>query len=79
MNKLFQQLTQTSLNQNPMMNLLKGIGNPQTFVNERINNPQVQSVIKQYGTPENAFRSLCKQRGLDADTTINTIRQFLGK
>lgn len=62
-----------------MMNLLKGIGNPQTFVNERINNPQVQSVIKQYGTPENAFRSLCKQCGLDADTTINTIRQFLGK
>lgn len=62
-----------------MMNMLKGIGNPQTFVNERINNPQVQSVIKQYGSPENAFRSLCKQRGLDADTTINMIRQFLGK
>ena len=61
------------------MNMLKGIGNPQTFVNERINNPQVQNMIKQYGSPENAFRSLCKQRGLDADTTINTIRQFLGK
>ena len=62
-----------------MMNMLNGIGNPQAFVNERINNPQVQSIIKQYGTPENAFRSLCKQRGLDADTTINTIRHFLGK
>ncbi len=49
------------------------------FVSERNNNPQVQNMIKQYGTPENAFRSLCKQRGLDADTTINTIRQFLGK
>ena len=62
-----------------MMNMLNGIGNPQAFVNERINNPQVQSIIKQYGTPENAFRSLCKQRGLDADTTINTIRHFLWK
>lgn len=59
-----------------MMNMLKQISNPQAFVNQNINNPQIQNAIKQYGSAENAFRTICKQRGLDADSTINQIKQF---
>ena len=59
------------------MNMLKQISNPQAFVNQNINNPQIQNAIKQYGNPENAVRTICRQRGLDVDSIMNQVKQFL--
>lgn len=67
MNKLYQELTQNT-------NSMKKISNPRAFVNQYLNNPQVQSIINQYGSPKNAFYALAKQRGINPQEILNKIK-----
>ncbi len=56
------------------MNSMKKISNPRAFVNQYLNNPQVQSIINQYGSPKNAFYALAKQRGINPQDILNKIK-----
>lgn len=71
MNKLFQELTQSI---NPMRNNIKAISNPREYVQRYMNNPQVQSLINQYGNPKRAFYAVAKQRGINADEFLKSIK-----
>ena len=39
-----------------------------------MNNPQVQSIINQYGNPKNAFYALAKQKGINPDEILKMIK-----
>ena len=70
MNKLFQELTQNS----PVQSGLKELNNPKEFVSRYINNPQVQSILNQYGSPKNAFYAIAKQKGINPEEILNRIK-----
>lgn len=70
MNKLFQELTQNS----PVQSGLKALNNPKEFVSRYINNPQVQSILNQYGSPKNAFYAIAKQKGINPEEILNRIK-----
>ena len=70
MNKLFQELTQNS----PVQSGLKVLNNPKEFVSRYINNPQVQSILNQYGSPKNAFYAIAKQKGINPEEILNRIK-----
>ena len=72
MNKLFQELTQSSTQ--TIANTIKQISNPKAFVNQYMNNPQVQSIINQYGNPKNAFYALAKQKGINPNEILKMIK-----
>ncbi len=57
-----------------MNNIISRVSNPKAFVNQYINNPQVQSIINQYGSPKNAFYALAKQRGINPQEILNKIK-----
>ena len=52
--------------------------NPQQLVSQMINNnPKFQQVnewVRQYGSPEKAFRNKAQEMGLDADEIINLLK-----
>ena len=58
--------------------MMQGIKNPQTMLNQMAQtNPkfqQAQNLIKQYGTPEKAFRNLAQSMGRDPDELINMLK-----
>ena len=70
MNKIFHELTQNS----PVQSGLKVLNNPKEFVSRYINNPQVQSILNQYGSPKNAFYAIAKQKGINPDEILNRIK-----
>ena len=60
--------------QNPMMAKIQNAvqmvkGNPQAM-----NNPQVQQLIQQHGSAQNAFYALAKQMGLDPQEVMRMLR-----
>ena len=59
--------------QNQMMSKIQNAvqmakGNPQAM-----NNPQVQQLIQQHGSAQNAFYALAKQMGVDPDMVMKMI------
>ena len=52
--------------------------NPQQLISQMFsNNPQFQQVnewVKQYGSPENAFRQKAQEMGLNPDEIINLLK-----
>ena len=57
-----------------MMNKVREIaaamkGNPQAM-----NNPQVQQLIQQHGSAQNAFYALARQMGIDPNEVLKTIK-----
>lgn len=59
---------------NPMMSQIQNAiqmvkGNPQAM-----NNPQVQQLIQQHGSAQNAFYALAKQMGIDPNEVMRMIR-----
>ena len=52
--------------------------NPQQLVSQMINNnpkfQQVNAWVRQYGSPEKAFRNKAQEMGLDADEIINLLK-----
>ena len=57
-----------------MKNNIKAISNPREYVQRYMNNPQVQSLINQYGNPKRAFYAVAKQRGINADEFLKSIK-----
>lgn len=60
--------------QNPMMARIKNAvamvkGDPNAM-----NNPQVQQLIQQHGSAQNAFYALAKQMGIDPNEVMRMIR-----
>ena len=60
--------------QNPMMAQIKNAvamvkGDPNAM-----NNPQVQQLIQQHGSAQNAFYALAKQMGVDPNEVMRRIR-----
>lgn len=60
--------------QNPMMAQIKNAvamvkGDPNAM-----NNPQVQQLIQQHGSAQNAFYALAKQMGIDPNEVMRMIR-----
>ena len=81
MNKLFQQLNPTrklSLPNNvkQMISMVKGARNPQQMVQKMVNeNPQFMAMLQMSnGNPEQAFKSLAKQMGVDPNEIIDLIK-----
>lgn len=52
--------------------------NPQQIISQMFNNnPQIKQVnewVKQYGSPENAFRQKVQEMGLNADEIIRMLK-----
>ena len=52
--------------------------NPQQLISQMFNNnPQIKQVnewVKQYGSPENAFRQKAQEMGLNPDEIINLLK-----
>lgn len=57
-----------------MKNSIKAISNPKEYVQRYMNNPQVQSLINQYGNPKNAFYALAKQKGIEPNEILKMIK-----
>ena len=57
-----------------MRNNIKAISNPREYVQRYMNNPQVQSLINQYGNPKRAFYAVAKQKGINADEFLKSIK-----
>ena len=83
MNNLFQQLNGTtnqslSLPNNirQMINMFKGISNPQAMAQKMLSeNPQLQQMIQMSnGNPEQAFKSMCKQYNVNPDDIMNMLK-----
>lgn len=60
---------------NPMMSQIRNVaqmmrGNPQALMQ---NNPQVQQLIRQYGSPQKAFYALAQQMGIDPNEVMKTL------
>ena len=58
-----------------MMNKVREIaaamkGNPQALLQ---NNPQVQQLIQQHGSAQNAFYALARQMGIDPNEVLKTL------
>lgn len=52
-----------------MVNNFKSLNNPQGYVNNMLrNNPQVNQLVNQYGSPKQAFMNLARQRGIDPNS-----------
>ena len=81
MNSLFQQLmgTQTKSqlpsNIRSMIQNFKMLSNPQQYVQQAVqNNPQLQSILQaSNGNYEQAFRNMCKERGINADEFMKNL------
>lgn len=69
---------------NPLFNLLGGGQNPMMSKIQNavamvkgdpnaMNNPQVQQLIQQHGSAQNAFYALAKQMGLDPNAVMKMI------
>jgi len=58
--------------------MMSGIKNPQTMLNQMLkNNPrmsEVNKLIEQYGSPEQAFRHKAQEMGYDPDELINILK-----
>ena len=81
MNKLFQQLNQSrslSLPNNirQMIQTMKAMRNPQQMANQMMNeNPQLKSAIQMAnGSPEQAFKNMCKQMNVNPDEIMNMLK-----
>ena len=79
MNPLYQQLnpkTPIPNNIRQMIQNFKALRNPQTMVQNMLNNnPQVKSLLQAAnGNPEKAFRDLAKQMNVDADEFIGLFK-----
>lgn len=82
MNSLFQQLNQTrSVNSLPnnvknMINMIKGMKNPQAMAQQMINqNPQLKSAIQMAGgNPEKAFKNMAQQMNVNPDEIMNMLK-----
>ena len=54
--------------------LMRATQNPQAFLNAIIQrNPQVNSIISQYGSIDGAINAICKQQGIDVNEFMNVI------
>lgn len=83
MNNLFQQLNpkQSLANLLPsniknMIQMMKGLSNPQAYVQQAMqNNPQLKSALQAAnGNPEQAFRTMAKQMNVDPDELISMLK-----
>ena len=73
LNPLSQRLPNNALN---MIKSFKAMSNPQQMVSQMLEkNPQVKSLIQaSNGNPEQAFRSLATQMGIDPDEFIKMLK-----
>ena len=82
MNNLFQQLNPTKQNLSlpsnvqQMVNMFKGIKNPQAMAQQMLKqNPQLQTILNMSGgNPEQAFKTLAKQMNVNPDDIINMLK-----
>lgn len=80
MTNLFNQLNPLSQrlpnNVQNMIQMFKGINNPQAMVQQIMNsNPQLKAVIDTAGgNPEKAFRDMAKQMNVDPDEIIKMLK-----
>lgn len=74
MNPLFQQQVQqpTANNISQMYQMFKSFGNPMNAIQQMC--PQAIPLLQSGNTPEQIFRALCQQRGMNADEIIEQIR-----
>ena len=53
---------------------LRAMQNPQVAINQIIRqNPQINSVISQYGSIDGAINAICRQQGIDVNEFMNAI------
>lgn len=46
----------------------------QFLLNQMINSPQMQELVKKYGSLEQAFYSICKERNIDPNAILKQIK-----
>ena len=55
--------------------MMQGVKNPQALINQAIsNNPKLNNLINECGTPEKAFRKMASDMGYDPDELINILK-----
>ena len=83
MNNLFQQLnpprqllSKMPANVKQMVQMFKGISNPEAMAQKLVNeNPQLKSAIQMAnGNPEQAFRTMAKQMNVDPNEIIDMLK-----
>ena len=86
MNNLYQQLSQTASpklqlpnNIKNMINAYKTMKNPQAMMDKILNeNPQIKSLIQAAnGNPEQAFKTLANQMGVNPDEVMSMLKSSI--
>lgn len=79
-NPMLNQLRQLPNNNNDLLSMLQNASNPQALVQNMINqNPQITSIINQYGggDPKAAFYEYARRNGKDPNVVLNALKKFM--